>query len=204
MLHAYLMTFIYAHTPLTPTPPLTKPPADPSPNESISHLPDPVNTVDQDFEKICDRALHTRMLGERVGGAWKLEKAMRWAPNTPGHEQAGSSPEALLGDSGLFKIRGATVEAVVGGVFHQFVSLPSMPEVNSNIYHILQGGVAAHRLFHTRVLPHVASTLPLEYRNPAKNVSERLGGPSSPLLLTSSTPSTSRSENVKLAASSSG
>ena len=111
VLQAYLMTFIHAHTPLTPTPPLTKPPADPSPNESISHLPDPVSTVDQDFNKICDRTLHTRALGERVGGAWKLEKAMRWVPNIAGREQAGGTSETLLGDSGLYKIRGATVEA---------------------------------------------------------------------------------------------
>jgi hypothetical protein len=115
VLHAYLLAFLHAHTTLTPTPPLTEPPAEPSPNQSISNLPPPSTIHEQDFEEITRKTIHTRGLGEYVGGAWGLERVMRWAPNTSG--------ENISHDSGLYKVRGTTVEAVVGGVFHQFVSV---------------------------------------------------------------------------------
>ncbi|QRV82238.1 ribonuclease III [Ceratobasidium sp. AG-Ba] len=157
------MAFLHAHSPLTPTPPLTQPPSEPSPDTQISRLPPPSSILEQNFAEIASQAMDTRVLGEIVGDAWKLERVMRWVPNRTGE---GSSK-----DAGIYKVRGTTVEAVVGGTFHQF------------------GGVAAHRLFHTRVLPMVAFSLPIEYRNAAVEVGKRLGGLRAPILLNQQSPS---------------
>ncbi|KAG9076819.1 hypothetical protein FRC06_009307 [Ceratobasidium sp. 370] len=156
VLQAYMLAFLHAHTPLTPTPPLTKPPSDRPPDTKISHLPTPSSILEQDFDEITNKAINARALGSLVGNVWGLEQVMRWVPNRVG--------ESISNDPGLYTIRGTTVEAVVGGVFHQF------------------GGVAAHRLFHTRLLPHVSSLLPSEYQKPAQTACSRLGGPSAPLL----------------------
>ncbi|CEL63316.1 hypothetical protein RSOLAG1IB_05360 [Rhizoctonia solani AG-1 IB] len=165
VLNAYLMTFFHAHTTLTPTPPLTQPPSEPPADLKISQLPSPNDTLEQNFDNLSDLVLHTRTLGEHVGAAWQLERVMRWVPNFD-HHTSTSGIRANEGESsGLYKIRGTTVEAVVGGVFYQF------------------GGVAAHRLFHTRVLPYLTFLLPAEYRKPAQAASKRLGGPSAPVLL---------------------
>ncbi|KAG8720393.1 hypothetical protein FRC09_009655 [Ceratobasidium sp. 395] len=157
VLKAYLLAFLHAHTPITPTPPLTQPPSEPSPDTRISQLPMPSSVLEDDFDEIADKAIDTRALGSMVGNVWELERVMRWAPSRVG--------ESRLSDPGLYKIRGTTVEAVIGGVFFQF------------------GGVAAHRLFHTRLLPHVASLLPTDYRKPAQTACNRLGGPSALVLL---------------------
>ncbi|KAG8684430.1 hypothetical protein FRC11_012129, partial [Ceratobasidium sp. 423] len=132
VLQAYLMTFFHAHTILTPTPPLTQPPSDPPADLKISQLPSPSDTLEQDFDNLSEVVLYTRTLGEHVGAAWQLERAMRWIPNSAHHTDASGIRVDEGGSSGFYKIRGTTVEAVVGGVFYQF------------------GGVAAHRLFHTR------------------------------------------------------
>ncbi|CAE6461185.1 unnamed protein product [Rhizoctonia solani] len=167
VLHAYLMAFFHANTPMTPTPPLTKPPSDPPTDLKISQLPSPNDTLEQDFDNLSEMVLHTRALGEHVGAAWQLERVMRWVPNFDHHTDAGGIRADEGGSSGLYKIRGTTVEAVVGGVFYQF------------------GAVAAHRLFHTRVLPHLTFLLPTEYRKPAEAACKRLGGTSAPILLPS-------------------
>ncbi|QRW23247.1 protein tyrosine kinase domain-containing protein [Rhizoctonia solani] len=161
------MTFFHAHTTLTPTPPLTQPPSDPPADLKISQLPSPNDTLEQDFNNLSELVLHTRTLGEHVGTAWQLERVMRWVPNFDHHTDPSGIRKEEGGSSGFFKIRGTTVEAVVGGVFYQF------------------GGVAAHRLFHTRVLPHLIFLLPTEYRKPAEAAYKRLGGPSAPILLSS-------------------
>ncbi|CAE6474033.1 unnamed protein product [Rhizoctonia solani] len=124
-------------------------------------------TREQDFDNLSEMVLHTRALGEHVGAAWQLERVMRWVPNFDHHTDAGGIRADEGGSSGLYKIRGTTVEAVVGGVFYQF------------------GAVAAHRLFHTRVLPHLTFLLPTEYRKPAEAACKRLGGTSAPVLLPS-------------------
>ncbi|CCL99360.1 uncharacterized protein FIBRA_01378 [Fibroporia radiculosa] len=103
----------------------------------------------QDYTLITERALNTYILGEYVAPRWSLGKVLRWVPVNIGPLKAGMvekegvasvverlSPSA--GHSiGLYKVQGGAVEALVGGVFHQF------------------GGNVAHRLFHTRVLPHI-------------------------------------------------
>ncbi|CAE6376382.1 unnamed protein product [Rhizoctonia solani] len=167
VLNAYLMTFFHAHTTLTPTPPLTQPPSDPPADLKISQLPSPNDTLEQNFDNLSQLVLHTRALGEHVGAAWQLERVMRWVPNFDHHTSATGIRTDEGGSSGLYKIRGTTVEAVVGGVFYQF------------------GGVAAHRLFHTRVLPHLTFLLPTEYRKPAEAAWKRLGGTSAQILLPS-------------------
>lgn len=49
-----------------------------------------------------------------MGKEWELEKVMRW------REVRNAQGEA----SGLYKVRGAAVEGIVGAVYMQFVSLP--------------------------------------------------------------------------------
>ncbi|KDN45812.1 hypothetical protein RSAG8_04645, partial [Rhizoctonia solani AG-8 WAC10335] len=167
VLQAYLMTFLHAYTTLTPTPPLTQPPSDPPVDMKISQLPSPNDALEQDFDNLSEVVLHTRALGEHVGAAWQLERVMRWVPNTDHHTDVSGIRVDEGGSSGLYGILGTTVEAIVGGVFYQF------------------GGVAAHRLFHTRVLPHLAFLLPIEYRKPAQAACKQLGGPTAPILLPS-------------------
>ncbi|KAG8734380.1 hypothetical protein FRC12_018544 [Ceratobasidium sp. 428] len=118
VLKAYLLAFLHAHTPITPTPPLTQSPSDPSPDTRISQLPMPSSVLEDDFDEIADKAIDTRALGSMVGNVWELERVMRWAPSRVG--------ESRLSDPGLYKVRGTTVEAVVGGVFFQFVSDANM------------------------------------------------------------------------------
>ncbi|KDQ10391.1 hypothetical protein BOTBODRAFT_36291 [Botryobasidium botryosum FD-172 SS1] len=107
-----------------------------------------------DFEEVSERVLNTYALGEFVGGAWGLERAMRWVP-----AKQPASPGSVPLSSGLYKVRGATVEAVMGGLFHQF------------------GLSASHVAFHTRVLPHLAHLLPRSMQQAARETSERMGGP---------------------------
>ncbi|KAI0922725.1 hypothetical protein AcV5_009622 [Taiwanofungus camphoratus] len=109
------------------------------------------------YDLVAARALNTYVLGEHVAPRWSLGTVVKWSPARPAplaaaagrgarmseeQEQEHAGILARLGRDtsrsvGLFKVQGTTVEAVVGGVFHQF------------------GGSVAHRLFHTRVLPHI-------------------------------------------------
>ena len=75
-----------------------------------------------DFNVLSENALNTYVLGEHVGPKWGLPKVMKWRPAavgpTEGAENLGSE---LARSVGLYKVTGTTVEATVGGVFHQFV-----------------------------------------------------------------------------------
>lgn len=62
-----------------------------------------------------DSVLQTSRLGDGVGRALRLEEVMRWQP-------AVSDGQVGPKETGLFKIRGVTVEAFVGAVYHQHVS----------------------------------------------------------------------------------
>jgi hypothetical protein len=75
--------------------------------------------AEHDHSRIAARVLNTHSLGEYVDPHWRLQDVMRWVPPRAG--QLGLDGRA----SGLHKIAGTMVEAVVGGVFHQFVSLIS-------------------------------------------------------------------------------
>jgi len=57
--------------------------------------------------RAIDALLNTKQLGATVGAAWKLEDSMRW------REVKGPTGEM----TGLWKVRGMGVEAVMGGVF---------------------------------------------------------------------------------------
>jgi hypothetical protein len=77
--------------------------------------------AEHDHSRIAARVLNTHSLGEYVAPHWRLQDVMRWVPPRAG--ELGLDGRA----SGLHKIAGTMVEAVVGGVFHQFVSLISCP-----------------------------------------------------------------------------
>jgi len=82
----------------------------------------PIRPLTQTYEEISERLLDTYVLGEHVGGAWQLERIMRWTPAlTQVDTQKAQEAKTILHSSGLYKIRGATVEGVMGGIFHQFV-----------------------------------------------------------------------------------
>ncbi|GAA5912777.1 uncharacterized protein JCM6883_006232 [Sporobolomyces salmoneus] len=77
--------------------------------------------------RAIDALLNTKQLGATVGAAWKLEEAMRW------REVRGPTGEM----TGLWKVRGMGVEAVLGGVFTS------------------QGIETASKVFHELVLPNL-------------------------------------------------
>ncbi|GJE85718.1 ribonuclease-III-like-domain-containing protein [Phanerochaete sordida] len=134
-----------------------------------------------DYDNLLDRVLNTYVLGEFVGPRWQLGKVMKWTPATQSESLAQDPTSAVqLGRDasrsiGLYKVEGTTVEALVGGVFHQF------------------GGRVAHRLFHTRLLPHILlpgkpAGLPDLFHADALKICEQMGGPQADLFGTSSAP----------------
>ena len=77
--------------------------------------------AEHDHSRIAARVLNTHSLGENVAPHWRLQDVMRWVPPRNGDP-------ALDGRAaGLHKVAGTMVEAVVGGVLHQFVSRMSSP-----------------------------------------------------------------------------
>jgi hypothetical protein len=80
-----------------------------------------------DYEAITEKALNTYVLGEFVGSKWGLPSVMKWRPVVHGDTMDPQDVVKLGRDAswsvGLYKVSGTTVEAVVGGVFHQFVRL---------------------------------------------------------------------------------
>jgi hypothetical protein len=90
-----------------------------------------------DLDLISSRTLNTHILGEHVAPKWDLGRVLRWAPPVPtgslnlNHAYGQPSAElhpATARSVGLYKVLGEAVQAVVGGVFHQFVSLsPFLP-----------------------------------------------------------------------------
>ena len=59
-----------------------------------------------------DTILSTHRLGDKVGRELGLEKVMRWTP-------AVSDGQLGPRETGLFKVRGVAVEALVGAIYHQ-------------------------------------------------------------------------------------
>jgi len=120
--------------------------------------------AEHDHSRIVARVLNTHALGEHVAPHWRIQDVMRWVPPRAG--DPGLDGRA----AGLHKVAGTTVEAVVGGVLHQF------------------GGRVAHRLFHIRVLPHLLLPgspfgLPDILHADALNAVECYGGLKGPLVL---------------------
>jgi len=76
------------------------------------------------YANITSNALNTYTLGEHVGREWGIGKVLRWKSMVDpqmGMKGMGS------GQIGLHKVLGTTVEAIVGGVYHQFVRMPQHP-----------------------------------------------------------------------------
>ena len=67
-----------------------------------------------------DGVLRTQVLGDHVGRALQLERVMRWHPTTVCVLRLTKRIDPATGtqESGLFKVRGACVEAVVGAIYH--------------------------------------------------------------------------------------
>ncbi|WFD06393.1 hypothetical protein MVES1_001738 [Malassezia vespertilionis] len=88
-----------------------------------------------------DQLLSTHRLGDHVGRALKLENVMRW------HPIMRMDPTTRSQESGLFKVRGSCVEAVVGAIFHyrgaqvaqQFVYARILP----NLEHLIKEAPAS-------------------------------------------------------------
>lgn len=88
-----------------------------------------------DYDTLISRALNTSLLGEHVAPHWSLGGALRWTPPISRdtiQAAQGHLPDADLTDAlaanpgivrsvGLYKVMGEAVQAVVGGVYHQFV-----------------------------------------------------------------------------------
>ena len=73
-----------------------------------------------DYEKIVSNVLNTYTLGEHVGREWGIGKVLKWKSMTDPQMLAKGVDSARVG---LHKVLGTTVEAIVGGVYHQFVRL---------------------------------------------------------------------------------
>lgn len=67
-------------------------------------------------QPLIDRYLETKELGAGAGRAWALESVMRW------REVRGPNGEP----SGLYKTRGAALEAIIGAVYLRHVRSSSL------------------------------------------------------------------------------
>ena len=74
-----------------------------------------------DYAKTSSNALNTYTLGEHVGREWGIGKVLKWKSMV---DSQMIEKGADNGHVGLHKVLGTTVEAIVGGVYHQFVCLP--------------------------------------------------------------------------------
>ena len=91
---------------------------------------------------------------------------------------------------GFYKVQGTTVEAIMGGIYHQFVSCRSILIVHGiliNSLRVPQGGTIAHRVFHTRLLPHLITKderfgLHEALHDATLEMQEKMGGPDAQLL----------------------
>lgn len=85
-----------------------------------------------------DDILSTHHLGDHVGRELGLEKVMRWHPTTRVDPMNGTR------ESGLFKVRGSCVEAVMGAIYHY------------------RGALVAQQFFLSRILPILADSYMLQ------------------------------------------
>ena len=151
----------------------------------------PASAPSLDYEDVASRALNTYILGEFVAPQWALGDVIRWTPARPIEDKGLTSLKGI----GLYKVHGTVVEAVMGGVFHQFVRTLSScihifhdPRYITNSLYIFQGGSVAHRLFHPRLLPHIllpgrSEGLHDSFHEHALATCEKMGGANGPLVL---------------------
>lgn len=77
-----------------------------------------------DADEILMNTVGTYVLGEFVAPPWGIGLVLRWTPvDTASGE----------GSIGLYKIQGTTVEAVMGGIYHQFVRVPYLAGHPTNL-----------------------------------------------------------------------
>ena len=77
-----------------------------------------------DLDAILNRTVNSYILGEHVGSSWGLGRALRWTPSIPASQalSINNGGRKLLKGVGFYKVQGDTVAAVIGGIYHQFVS----------------------------------------------------------------------------------
>ena len=67
--------------------------------------------------------LHTDFLGEYVGPEWGVGRVIRWSPSAPAHRIADMDMKVdVRRQVGLYKVQGEAVQAIIGGIYFQFVS----------------------------------------------------------------------------------
>lgn len=88
-----------------------------------------------DYDRLTSRALNTYFLGEHVAPQWSLGRVLLWVPTVPKEtlrtartqnpdselDEALTASPGIAQSVGLYKVMGEAVQAVVGGVYHQFV-----------------------------------------------------------------------------------
>lgn len=91
-----------------------------------------------DYSNITSNALNTYTLGEHVGREWGIGKVLRWRYMVDPQMIARGVDNRHIG---LHKVLGTTVEAIVGGVYHQFVRIPFSSPLycctESFLFHVL-------------------------------------------------------------------
>ena len=76
-----------------------------------------------DVEAIMKSTLNTEFLGECVGREWGVGRVIRWTPSAPAHRLADMDRKVeVRRQVGLYKVQGEAVEAIIGGIYFQFVS----------------------------------------------------------------------------------
>lgn len=76
-----------------------------------------------DLDAIMSSTLNTNILGEYVGPEWGVGRVIRWQPAAPAHKLADMDKEVdVRRQVGLYKVQGEAVEAILGGIYFQFVS----------------------------------------------------------------------------------
>jgi dsRNA-specific ribonuclease len=94
------------------------------------------------LEEKLEALRHVNNLGREVGERWGIDSVMRWDRNHVSQSftlLASELTKKTGTESGHAKIKGMAVESVFGGIFTQF------------------GSPAAHRAFHTILLPYLSS-----------------------------------------------
>lgn len=97
-----------------------------------------------DLEATMETALNTYVLGEHVASAWNLYPIVLWTPTLPSSKKTSRAETEVeaqrdaekglidgfdlrtLKTSGLYKVHGEAVQAIIGGVYHQFVSAANL------------------------------------------------------------------------------
>lgn len=83
------------------------------------HSLPPAVSARYNFDQTSARVLNTYVLGELVAPKWGISTRMRWS--SPHVDVKYDTEPGNARQIGLYKVAGMGVEAVVGGIYHQFV-----------------------------------------------------------------------------------